>query len=97
MNFKKAMKIVENHKTVEVTPTSEENPYLVKIGMFKGLDECLQCRSLTKDGTRLEPGLDWEPVCYLLCFDDYIDGEWEIVDEDDFTEEDEYDIEEVEE
>ena len=90
MNFKKAMKIVEDHKTVKVTPTSEENPYLVKIGMFEGLEaDCLLCRCLTKDGAHLDPDCDWEVVCYLLCFDEYIDGEWEVVNEDDFKEEDE--------
>lgn len=90
MNFKKAMNYVEGGKTVKVTPTSEENPYLVKIGMHNDLNaECLQCRSLSKDGTHLVPGWDWEVVCYLLCFDEYIDGEWEVVNEDDFKEEDE--------
>lgn len=86
MNFKKAMDNVADGKTVKVTPTNEENPFLVKVGMFEGLEaDCLQCRCLTKDGTHLEPDCDWEVVCYLLCFDEYIDGEWEIVNEDDYT------------
>ena len=90
MNFKHAMARVANGKTVKVTPTSNENPYLVRVGVYKEMgDLILQCRCLTEDGTRPEPGLDWEPVCYLLCFDEYIDGEWEIVDKDDFKEEDE--------
>ena len=89
MNFKKAMDNVADGKTVKVTPTNEENPFLIKVGSFEGLDECLQCRSLTMDGAHLNPDWDWEPVCYMLCFDDYLDGEWEIVDADDFKEEDE--------
>ena len=90
MNFKKAMDNVADGKTVKVTPTNEEPPFLVKVGMFKGLEaDCLLCRCLTKDGAHLNPDWDWEPVCYLLCFDDYIDGEWEVVNEDDFKEEDE--------
>ena len=91
MNFKKAMDNVANGKTVKVTPNcSGEYPHLVKVGSFEGLEaDCLQCRSLTMDGAHLNPDWGWEPVCYLLCFDDYIDGEWEIVNEDDFKEEDE--------
>lgn len=86
MNFKKAMDNVADGKTVKVTPTNEENPFLVKVGMFEGLEaDCLQCRCLTKDGNHLEPDCDWEVVCYLLCFDEYIDGEWEIVNEDDYA------------
>ena len=86
MNFKKAMDNVADGKTVKVTPNcSGEYPYLVKIGVYKEVgDLILQCRSLTMDGTHLDPGLDWEPVCYLLCFDDYLDGEWEVVDAKDY-------------
>lgn len=90
MNFKKAMDNVANGKTVKVTPTNEEPPFLIKVGMFEGLEaDCLQCRCLIKDGTHLDPDWGWEVVCYLLCFEEYIDGEWEIVNEDDFKEEDE--------
>ena len=86
MNFKHAMARVANGKTVKVTPTSDENPFLVKVGMFEGLEaDCLRCRCLTKDGTHLDPDCDWEVVCYLLCFNAYIDGEWEVVDADDYT------------
>ena len=91
MNFKEAMDKVADGKTVKVTPNSSgEHPYLVKVGAFEDTEfDSLLCRSLTLDGTHLEPDCDWEPVCYLLCFEDYLDGEWEIVNEDDFKEEDE--------
>ena len=83
MNFRRAMKEVNEDKTVKVTPDSEEFPFLVRVGYYK--DElCLICRCLTKDGTHLEPDLDWEPVCYLLCFEDYLDGKWEVVDVKDY-------------
>ena len=87
MNFKKAMDNVANGKTVKVTPTSSgEYPHLVKVGSFEGVEGLvLQCRSLTMDGAHLNPDWDWEIVCYLLCFEDYIDGEWEVVNEDDYT------------
>lgn len=83
MNFRRAMKEVEEGRTVKVMPNSEEYPFLVKVDYYKD-ETCLLCRCLTKDGTHLEPDLDWEPVCYLLCFEDYLDGEWEVVDADDY-------------
>lgn len=88
MNFKEAMDNVANGKTVKVTPNcSGEYPHLVKVGSFEGVEGLvLQCRSLTMDGAHLNPNRDWEPVCYLLCFEDYLDGEWEIVNKDDFKE-----------
>ena len=90
MNFKKAMDNVANGKTVKVTPTNEEPPFLIKVGMFEGLEgDCLQCRCLTMDGAHLNPDWGWEIVCYLLCFEEYIDGEWDDVNEDDFKGEDE--------
>lgn len=89
MNFKEAMKNVEDYKTVKVTPFEGNggNPHLVKVDFHPDLDcECLQCVCLTEDGQHIEPGEIWEPVCYLLCREGFIDGEWEIVNEDDFEE-----------
>lgn len=89
MNFKSAMDSVADGKTVKVTPNSSgEYPHLVKVGAFEDTEfDCLLCRALTLDGTHLVSGWGWEPVCYLLCFEDYLDGEWEVVNEDDFEEE----------
>lgn len=87
MNFREAMRQVMAGETVRVTPdTSGGNPHLVRVDFFPDSDQmCLQCVCLTEDGKRIEPGEVWEPVCYLLCFDDYLDGEWEVVDADDYT------------
>lgn len=87
MNFREAMRQVMAGETVRVTPdTSGGNPHLVRVDLHPGSDQCcLQCVCLTEDGQRIEPGEVWEPVCYLLCFDDYLDGEWEVVDADDYT------------
>lgn len=82
MDFRKAMEYVAKREVVKVSPTSGDSPFLVKVGLFKDLDgECLQCRCLTRDGMFLEPDCDWEPVCYLLCFSDYLDGRWDVVEE----------------
>ena len=89
MDFKEAMKNVEDFKVAKVTPVEGKgtHPHLVKVDSYPDLDMyCLQCVCLTEDGTHLEPDCDWEPVCYLFCFEDIIDGEWEIVNEDDFKE-----------
>lgn len=89
MNFREAMRQVMAGETVKVTPdTSGGNPHLVRVDFNPDTDLCcLQCVCLTEDGQRIEPGEVWEPVCYLLCFDDYLDGEWEVVDADDFANE----------
>jgi hypothetical protein len=87
MNFREAMRHVLNMETVRVTPdTSGGNPHLVRVVLNPDADQmCLQCVCLTEDGKRIEPGEIWEPVCFLLCFDEYLDGEWEVVDADDHT------------
>lgn len=87
MNFKEAMDKVSDGKTVKVNPLHGWQPYLVRVDIHPDLDmDCLQCICLTEDGEHIEPGEIWEPVCFLLCFEDYLDGEWEIVDADDFEE-----------
>ena len=88
MDFRKAMEYVAKGKTVRVCPTSGEHPFLVKIDFFEKLDGegCLLCRCLTRDGLYLEPGYSWEPVCGLLCYPDYLDGKWDVVNERDYKE-----------
>ena len=87
MDFKKAMDCVGKGKTVRVCPASGEHPFLVKVGFLQELEaECLMCRCLTRDALYLEPDYDWEPVCYLLSFPDYLDGKWQVVDERDYKE-----------
>lgn len=87
MNFREAMRHVLNMETVKVTPdTSGGNPHLVRVDLIPDADRvCLQCVCLTEDGKHIEPGEAWEPVCFLLCLDEYLDGEWEVVNEDDYT------------
>lgn len=86
MNFREAMRQVMAGETVKVTPdTSGGNPHLVRVDLHPNSDQMgLQCVCLTADGQHIEPGEVWEPVCYLLCFDEYLDGEWEVVDADDY-------------
>ena len=88
MDFRKAMACVAKGKAVRVCPKNGERPHLVKVDFFEGLGDqlVLQCRCLTRDALRFEPGYNWEPVCFLLCCPDYLDGRWEFVDERDFKE-----------
>lgn len=88
MNFKDAMEHVAHNRTVKVTPLEGQgcHPHLIRVDFHPDLDgDCLQCVCLTKDGQHIEPGETWEPVCYLLCFEDFIDGKWELVNADDYT------------
>lgn len=87
MNFREAMHKVMGMKTVKVTPdsTSGIHPHLVRVEFHPDLDQdCLQCVCLTADGQHIEPEEAWEPVCFLLCCEEILDGEWEVVDADDY-------------
>ena len=89
MDFKEAMDCIYVGKTVKVSPLVGHgaHPHLLKVGYCPDLDiDCLQCVCLTEDGEHIDSGESWEPVCYLLCLEDFIDGDWDVVDEDDFKE-----------
>ena len=77
MNFKKAMDNVANGKTVKVTPKNTKSyTYELAVRYCAGLDdELLMCRYVSKDGNMN----DWEPVIYLFCDEDVIDGDWEVI------------------
>ena len=77
MDFKEAMDEVSEGKTVKVTPkNAKSHTYELAVRYCAELDdELLMCRYVSKDGNRN----DWEPVVYLFCNEDVIDGDWEIV------------------
>lgn len=77
MNFKEAMDEVSEGRTVTVTPKNTKSyTYELAVRYCAELDdELLMCRYVSKDGNRN----DWEPVVYLFCDEDVIDGDWEVV------------------
>lgn len=86
MNFREAMECVRSGEVVRVMPKGNGQPYLLRVDIQPDLGlDCLLCILLTEDGQHFREDEVWEPVCYLLCFGEYIDGEWEVVDVDDFT------------
>lgn len=76
MNFKEAMDKVSHGEMVRVTPKDESYTYELAIRYCAELDdEILMCRYVSEDGYRD----DWEPIVYLFCDEDVIDGDWEVV------------------
>ena len=79
MDFKSAMLelLEDNYPTLRVIPKGDKrHTYELAIRYCEDLDdEILMCRYVSKDGNMN----DWEPIAYLFCDEDVIDGEWEIV------------------
>ena len=76
MNFREAMDKVSYGEMVRVTPKDESYTYELAVRYCVELDdEILMCRCGFMGGDKS----DWEPIAYLFCDEDVIDGEWEIV------------------
>lgn len=77
MDFKEAMDEVSEGKTVKVTPKNAKSyTYELAVRYCEELDdELLMCRCEFADGDKS----NWEPIAYLFCNEDIIDGDWEVV------------------
>lgn len=79
MDFKSAMLelLEDNPPTLRVIPKEDKrHTYELAIRYCEDLDyEILMCRCEFMGGDKS----NWEPIAYLFCDEDIIDGEWEIV------------------
>lgn len=79
MDFKSAMLelLEDNYPTLRVIPKGDKRyTYELAIRYCEDLDdEILMCRCKFVGGDKS----DWEPIAYLFCDEDVIDGEWEII------------------